>query len=51
MEFDMIWVFQKVHDEASKGVIYFPMEAFDFWDNETKSLFSTMIFKLELCQG
>jgi len=38
-------------DEASKGVIYFPMEAFDFWDNETKSLFSTMILKLKLCQG
>jgi len=38
-------------DEASKGVIYFPMEAFDFWDNENDSLFSTMAFKLELFQG
>ena len=39
---------KRCSDEASKGVIYFPMEAFDFWSNENKSLFSTMVFKLEL---
>jgi hypothetical protein len=26
------------------------MEAFDFWDNKNKALFSTMVFKLELYQ-
>jgi hypothetical protein len=37
--------------KASKGVIYFPMEAFDFWDNKDKSSFPTMVSKLILCQG
>jgi len=42
---------KRYYDEASKGVIYFPMEAFDFWDNKNNSLFSTTVFKLKLYQG
>ncbi len=38
----MRWMSKRYCDEASKGVIYFPMEVFDFWTTKEVSFFSSV---------